>query len=95
MKPMLQTENGICYVCGAYCKTHKHHIFGGANRKLSEQYGMYVYLCPGHHNMSDQSVHFNKEMKRWLQSEGQDAFEKIYGHNRFMEVFGKNYMEEA
>lgn len=93
MKSLLNSENGMCYICGCIGLTHKHHIFGGANRKHSEDYGLFVYLCPKHHNMSDKSVHFDKGLKKWIQTEGQEAFEQIYGHEKFMEIFGKNYKE--
>ena len=93
-----------CHYCGYFFEhTHKHHIFGGANRKWSERYGLYVHLCPAHHNMSDQSVHFNKEMMNYYHRIGQMCFETWYreqGHDahtaryEFMKIFARNYLEE-
>ena len=91
-------EKNRCFVCGAYCSTHKHHIFGGANRKHSEKYGLYVYLCPEDHNMSDRGVHFNKALMDELHKIGQEAFERDTGlpekeaRREFMRVFGRNYL---
>lgn len=84
---------GVCFVCGRICKTHKHHIFGGSNRKWSEKYGLYVHLCPEDHNMSDRGVHFNKELMDDLHRIGQETFErKIGSREEFMRIFGRNYL---
>ena len=37
-----------CFLCGRNDSgdpLERHHIFGGANRKKSEKYGLVVYLC--------------------------------------------------
>ena len=37
-----------CFLCGRNDTgdpLERHHIFGGANRKKSEKYGLVVYLC--------------------------------------------------
>ena len=87
MKPLLDTHKGVCYICGGY-GSDKHHIYLAANRKHSETWGAYVYLCRHHH----EKVHSDKKLKRWLQTEAQEAFESIYGHEKFMETFGRNYI---
>jgi hypothetical protein len=83
-----------CYITGATEGLHKHHIFGSANRKLSEQYGLYVYLIPEYHNMSDKGVHFNREFDLQLKREGQMKFEQLYGSREdFIRIFGRNYLD--
>lgn len=101
-KSILSTEKYYCYRCGEYGPTERHHIFGGANRKFSEKYGLTVYLCPKCHNIPPDGVHFNKENMDWLHRIGQTAFESQYvkdnnttfeeARQRFMEIFGKNYL---
>lgn len=81
-----------CYITGATTGLHKHHIYGGANRKLSEQYGLYVYLIPKYH-IGDEGVHFNREFDLQLKREAQAKFEQQYSREKFIEVFGKNYLE--
>lgn len=81
-----------CVICGTENNLHKHHIFGGANRKHSETYGCWCYLCYTHHNGSDESVHFNREMNDAIKEACQIKFEFIHGHDKFMEVFGKSYV---
>ena len=39
----------------------RHHIFGGSNRKLSDEDGLWVPLSKEHHT-GKMSVHMNKEM---------------------------------
>ncbi len=81
-----------CYICGTRANLHKHHVFNGyANRSLSEKFGLWVWLCAEHHNMSNNSVHMNKEMDLNLKRESQEIFEKTHTREEFMRIFGKNY----
>lgn len=74
--------------------SHKHHIFGASNRKKSEELGLYVFLTPAMHNMSDYGVHFNKAFDLELKQIGQKAAMETYGWNidEFIKQFGKNYI---
>lgn len=94
MDSILDTKKGQCFVCGRICQTHKHHIFGGANRRLSEEDGLYIYLCPQHHNMGNWCVHNDIRMNRWIQQEGQMAYESTHSREDFMRRYGRNYIEE-
>ena len=90
MKSIIQSEKE-CYVCKTTQGLHKHHIFGASNRKHSERFGLTVFLCGYHHNMSDASVHFNKELDTHLKQLAQMKFEETYNKS-FLEVFGRNYL---
>lgn len=57
-KSIMQDKcGGECYLCNlllgidtpAACREEHHVMHGTANRKLSEHYGLKVYLCPYHH----------------------------------------------
>lgn len=90
MQSIIQSDKK-CFICGNYT-VHKHHIFyGTANRSKSEKWGCWCYLCPKHHNMSDDGVHFNKALDTYLKQYTQTKFEEIYGHDQFMSIFHKNY----
>ena len=101
-KSLLNTQKGICFRCGRYTITERHHIFGGvANRRLSEQDGLWVYLCTGCHNIPPNGVHFNPNTALWLHRIGQEAYEKKMAQNglnavearrAFMQRYGKNYI---
>lgn len=83
-----------CYITHSTIDLHKHHIFfGTANRTKSEKWGCYVYLRSDYHNMSDHGVHFDKVLDLQLKQECQRRFEALYGHDMFMVVFHRNYLE--
>ncbi len=95
MKSVIQgNEKGVCYLCGRCGPTEEHHIFGGPNRKLSERYGLKVYLCSSCHRTGKQSVHRDRDIMLSLKQAGQTAFEKTYTRQDFMGLFGKNYLED-
>lgn len=83
-----------CYICQSICNLEEHHIFyGTSNRKMSEKYGLKVFLCMEHHR-GTYGVHgkYSKELNEKLHKVGQKAFEKHYKSENFLQVFGKNYL---
>lgn len=82
---------------------HRHHIFEGvANRKLSDEDGLWVPLTYEHHE-GNLSVHNNKEMATLMHIIGQLAYEKKFykeqcgikedpARNEFMKRYGKSYL---
>ena len=74
--------------------SHKHHVFGGANRNLSEKDGLYFYLKPEMHNMSDKGIHFNKDFMDYAHKVGQLAWQEYYNKTKedFIQRYGKNYL---
>ena len=83
-----------CYVCSTTTNLHDHHVlFGTSNRKKSEKYGLKVWLCAYHHNMSNEGVHFNKILDRALKLKAQAYFEENIGtRDDFIREFGKSYL---
>ena len=53
---------------------------------------MVVDLCGIHHNLSSEGIHFNKDLDLKVKREYQTRFEEKYGHEKFMEVFKRNYL---
>lgn len=90
-KSILSNERK-CYRCKTTYNLHRHHIYYGPNRKNSEKYGCWVYLCGRHHNLSNEGVHSDRAFDLELKAECQKAFEAIHSHEKFMEVFGKNWL---
>ena len=72
-----------------------HHVFGGANRKNSEKYGLKVYL---HHSkchiFGENSVHQNAKISNKLKAISQRKAMEYYGWDvdTFRSIFGKNYL---
>lgn len=99
-KSIMQRKDGTCYLC-KYLNDdwtrkkdiHEHHVFGGvANRPLSEQYGLKVYLCVDHHELGEEAVHRNKKTMDLVRKQGQKRFEAVYPELDFAQIFGKNYI---
>lgn len=98
MKSIMQEKDGRCYLCmilygdDSRKATQEHHvIFGTANRKLSERYGLKVYLCIPHHTGSREAVHRNAEMALLLKIRAQRAFRERFPALNWLEIFKKNY----
>lgn len=90
MKSILQ-KNKECWVCRSPYVEEHHVIYGTANRKNSEKFGLKIYLCHEHHT-GRTGVHFNKKLDERLKKMAQIEFEKRYSHDKWMEVFKKNYV---
>jgi hypothetical protein len=82
---------GYCWDCHRECGLQRHHVYGGnPDRRLSEQYGLYVDLCQKCHlNVTDEK---DRELITRLKTEGQKRFEEVWGHDEFMRIFGRSYL---
>lgn len=80
-----------CWVCGATQNLQKHHIYGGRNRRVSEQANLTVWLCRTHHTGA-KGVHFNQAGDLILKQACQEAYEEDHGHQAFMDLIGRNYL---
>lgn len=102
---MHRKQDGTCYLC---MKLHgddsrktvlqEHHVmYGNGIRRLSERYGLKVYLCFNHHTYDggEEAVHRNNKIRRCLEEDAQRAFEKTYPHLVFKDIFGKNVLDET
>lgn len=93
MKSVFQ-KNKTCFFCNSIRGLHSHHIYEGtANRRKSEQYGLKIWLCGPHHNLSNAGVHFNKEKDIQLKQMAQRYFEENIGsRDYFIREFGKSWL---
>lgn len=98
-KSILQQKDGTCYLCKQlhgdfrqHSLLHEHHIFGGANRAISEAEGLKVYLCLPHHIDGSEAVHNNHKNMRILQQAGQRVYEETHSREEFMKLIGRNYL---
>ena len=73
-----------CYECGSYDWIELHHIFGGSNRKHSEECGYILPLCHRCHN---------KAKRREYQRMAQEHFEIDHTRTEFILLFGRNYLD--
>lgn len=84
--------NYHCYFTGTpYC--HRHHIFYGPYRSMSEKYGFVIPIAYYLHENYPDSVHQNpnKGIDLELKQMAQKYFEEHYGtREEFREIFGKS-----
>ncbi len=105
MAKSIMQKNKECYLCrkqaglsGYYgplsvAGLECHHIMHGtANRKISEKYGLKVWLCVRHHREGPEAVHTNRDIDLELIKDGQTKFEELYSHDEWMSAFMKNYL---
>lgn len=91
MKSIIQDEKK-CYVCGQYHRLENHHIiYGTANRKKSEKYGLKLWLYTEHHR-GTKGVHNNRELDLTLKRLAQTVFEETHTREEFRNIFGKSYL---
>lgn len=92
-KSILQNEKR-CFISGSTTGLQRHHIYFGANRRISEQNGFYVWLIPEYHNMSDYGVHFDKAFDLKLKQDCQRKYEETHSREEFIALIGRNYLED-
>ena len=88
---MQPEEEKVCYITGSQYNLdcHHQHIMGGPNRKLSEKYGLKVWLRHDiHMDLHDR----DNDLKIQLKQEAQKVFEEKYSHELWMQLFRKNYL---
>nr|WP_288793790.1 hypothetical protein [uncultured Eubacterium sp.] len=83
-------EKGVCYICGRWGVTQRHHMMHGPDRKRADQIGLTVYLCPECH----MRLHDHGDHDRELKQRAQEVYEEKYSRELWMINFGRNYREE-
>lgn len=98
---IIHEKDGTCYLCMKLCACfwtypviHEHHVFGGANRRISEEEGFKVYLCLKHHADGPEAVHNNIKNLRVIQQDAQRIYEQTHTRNDFMRLIGRNYLND-
>lgn len=93
-KPSLfETEDGRCYLCKYYeedppIDTARHEVIHGVNRELAKHYGLWIAVCPRHHD----DIHKNPEEYKWLQEAAQELWECVHPDKDFLTIFGRKYI---
>lgn len=94
MKSIIQ-DTKECYVTGSTYNLHEHHIFCGTGlRRLSEKYGLKIWLRADFHNMSDYGIHFDKNFDLDIKQMAQQVAMEHYGWTieDFIKIFGRNFL---
>ncbi len=102
---ILQADESYCYLC-AYVygdfsakRTECHHIFPGtALRRISEENGFKVRLCPMHHKGDESGDEFavhrpdKNVYSIVIQRECQMEYEKTHTREEWMALMGRSYL---
>lgn len=94
MKSILQDKKE-CFVTGNTEGLHKHHIFfGTANREISDQHGLWVWLSWYLHVADSpyKTPHNDNQTDRALRKICQAEYEKTHTRDEFMDLIGRNYL---
>lgn len=91
-KSIMQSDKA-CYVTATTRNLEKHHIYGGARRKLYEKYGCWVYLTLDYHTGRHGVHRGNTALANRLKQECQRTFEQTRTREEFMRIFGRNYLD--
>lgn len=67
----------------------RHHVFGGANRDLSDEDGLWIPLSSKHHR-GKLSVHMNKEIGALMHIIGQLAWERKWYKDKIKSLIDKD-----
>lgn len=84
-----------CFITGSTYNLEEHHIFfGTAKRKISEKYGLKVYLTAELHRGTN-GVHGKngKLLDKRLKKIAQRKFEETHNRDEFIRLIGKNYLD--
>lgn len=106
MKSLMHKKDGTCYLCMKLENNYfeqrglqEHHVvFGhyGSGRRLSEKFGLKVYLCVRHHlaDGGPDAAHRSRASRELLCKDAQRCFEKNYPELSFREIFGRNWLTD-
>lgn len=84
---LLDTEQGICYLCQQTGQTVRHEIYmGTGERRLSKKYGLWINLCPACHRevhaepQGRKAVQLDKDAEAAFLAQGhsEDEFVRIF-----------------
>ena len=90
---ILQTEKE-CYITKSIFNLHRHHIYAGSRRQISEDNGFWVYLTGVLHNQSNDGVHGKNghALDLKLKRDCQRKFEETHSREEFRRLIGKSYL---
>lgn len=76
--------------------SERHEIFEGrtGNRDKSIEDGLVIFIMPGMHRTSNDSIHLNPKKWEWLKAIAQKTWQDYYNktEKEFRLRYGKNYL---
>jgi hypothetical protein len=97
-KSIIEKDGKYCFICqmlGDWRQKdlERHHVMHGtANRSIADKYGLALWLCHAcHHHLHSSPDPLWRDIDQDLMSYAQNAFEGKHGHDKWMQLFMKNY----
>lgn len=91
----IMPENPL-YSTERYSGLERHEIFEGrtSNRDKSIKDGLVIFVTPGMHRTSNDSIHINPKKWKWLKVIAQKTWQEHYNKTKddFIQRYGKNYL---
>ena len=81
-------REGRCYVCDTTEGVEVHHIFGAADRPISDREGLFIHLCRKHH----EETHRDAKLMQTLHEVGQEQWERTHSREEFIKTFRQSYL---
>lgn len=95
LQPHMTKRNRKCFITGRTDNIQCHHIWGGANRKVSDRMGFWVYLTQDLHNGSDPGAVHNNPNQGYdlmLKQLCQRKYEEENTRENFIALIGKSWL---
>lgn len=89
--PSIVQPEQECYICKSTGVLARHEPLDGIGRRSkSKALGLWIYLCPMHHDQSHRDV----ELQDLLRADCERAAIRVYGWSvqTFIKEFDKNYL---
>lgn len=100
MKPgpkcsILQGTEKVCYLTGRTDQLEKHHIFNGAYRKKSDDFGFWIWVTHDWHTGKNYAIHNDGKLRERLKAECQKTYmeETKCSMEMWKLIINKNYLE--
>ena len=91
---ILQGTEKCCFITGRTDNLHMHHIYGAANRKISDKNGFWIWLTGELHNQNSRiDIHHNKEFDLRIKRICQSRYEEHHYRYEFLKLIGRNYLD--
>ncbi|MBQ0113292.1 MAG: hypothetical protein KBT03_09205 [Bacteroidales bacterium] len=97
MAKSIMQDKKECWLCrnangsielSPYGLEEHHCISGTANRKISEETGLKMWLCVYHHRL----VHSCREAELIVKTSAQMKYEETHSREEFISKFGKSWL---
>lgn len=97
-KSIVQQTKEVCFICGAYTTIRHHLCHGTGLRQVSEQEGLWVYLCNSHHHyLHDLPTHpHDQELKElgqraWISQKVKEGYSNEQAREMWLNRIGRFY----